>query len=60
MSNHLSAKVFALEKKMVPYKDWHTTHPEAVRIAEADSNEGVPTGIAHDDEWGWCVLQSSG
>lgn len=47
-----------LESKMIPRKNWHTAHPEAYAMAEEATAEGIPAGIAHDAELGWCVLMS--
>jgi len=48
------------ELNLIAVKDWGEAPEEARLIAERESKQGVPTGISHDEKFGWVVLQSSG
>jgi len=51
-----------LEESLVPPERWNScgAPPDAVALARAESESGVPTGLAHAPRLGWVVLQSSG
>ncbi len=43
---------------MIPFNQWSTAHPEAYKIAMESYKERYPSGIAYDDELGWCVIMA--
>lgn len=52
-------KAMKLEARMIPYEQWAEKVPEHVRtMAEVEVKDMVPTGIAYDDERGWCIIQT--
>lgn len=54
----MSAKTPAeLEKQMLDVENWHRAPHPIYEIAEVASKEGVFTGIAWDDYYGWTILQ---
>lgn len=57
-NTYLSQKAFELEGKMIPFNQWSTAHPEAYKIAMESYKERYPSGIAYDDELGWCVIMA--
>jgi hypothetical protein len=55
----MTATAGELERKMIPFETWKEKVPEKIyKIAMRDHKHGIPTGIAHDDELGWCIIQS--
>jgi hypothetical protein len=56
----LEEKLARLEKKLIPTSDWESAPNHVREMAQKNSDEGAPTGIAFDSEYGWCVLESCG
>ena len=53
-------EAWKLEKKLVPQSDWGMIPKKVTDIANEGLREGVPTGIARHEKWGWCVIWSAG
>ena len=53
---NIGEKALALENKMV--QDWSAVPATVREMAERSAAEGIPTGIAHDEELGWCMIHS--
>ena len=46
-----------LEQQMIHPQQWHLAPHPIHQIAEECAKEGVFTGIAYDDYYGWVILQ---
>lgn len=53
-----SRKAFELEKKMISFNHWNQAPEKIYNMAMESHKEGIPTGIAYDNELGWCIIQS--
>lgn len=51
-------EAMALERVMLPIKRWHEAPKEVQKQAQEAVDEGIPTGIAHSEKRGWCIIQS--
>jgi len=54
---------FEAENLMIPTADWETREgipAEALQLAQKETANKVPTGIAQHPKYGWVVVQTSG
>jgi len=45
-----------LKGKLLPTEDWASAPENIQRIAQENADTQVPTGLAFDADWGWCVV----